>query len=119
MVDNRSGDIADFRRSNGFAAHDEKALVWMATLGPLELPLPNFRWRREILTQYDAHHLLTGYDTSARGELLVAAWEVGARCYSDWRARSLCRGLMLLGLIRYPGQTYRAYRRGKMACDGC
>jgi len=106
-------EIVQFRKRNGFAAHDEQARVWMATLGPLELPLPNFEWRRSILVQHDYNHIRTGYDTTARGELLVAAWEVGAQCYRDWRAQALCRSLMALGLARYPSQTMQAYERGR------
>lgn len=105
--------IAAFRQENGFDLAEESSPVWMATLGPLELPLPNFRWRRAILVQHDSHHLMTGYDTSARGELLVAAWETGMGCYEDWRARGLCMVLMALGLVRYPVATWLAFERGR------
>jgi len=113
MTDGVEADVEQFRRSNNFDLREETSAIWIATLGPLELPLPNFRWRREILAQHDRHHLITGYDTSPRGELLVAAWEVGARSYQDWRAMALCRFLCLLGFIRYPLQTWDAYRAGK------
>ncbi|WOE75298.1 hypothetical protein [Alterisphingorhabdus coralli] len=105
-------DVAQFRQQNGFEPDDEKSSVWMATLGPYALPLPNFRWRRDILEQHDRNHLISGYDTSAKGELLVAAWEIGSGCYPDIRARMLCGFLMILGLLRYPVSTWRAFRLG-------
>ena len=105
--------IVEFRTQNGFDIEEEASTVWMATLGPLKLPLPNFRWRRLIIAQHDAHHILLGYDTSAKGELLVAAWEVGAGCYSGWQARALCITLMILGFCRYPTATRNAYNRGR------
>tara|TARA_R110001606_G_scaffold177586_1_gene324112 strand:+ start:23803 stop:24156 length:354 start_codon:yes stop_codon:yes gene_type:complete len=113
MTDAEPHEIAEFREQNGFAVAEESSPIWMATLGPLELPLPNFRWRREILAQHDLHHLMTGYDTSAKGELLVAAWETGIGCYDDWRAQGLCITLMVLGLVRYPVTTWRAFERGR------
>jgi hypothetical protein len=107
------GQVEQFRHANGFNPHEESSKIWIVTLGPLELPLPNFRWRSAILAQHDANHIRTGYDTSPRGELLVASWEVGSRCYSDFRAMGLCRILFYLGLIRYPVQALAAYRAGK------
>lgn len=102
----------DFRKDNGLALDEEYKTVWMATLGPLELPLPNWRWRRDIIAKHDEHHQLTGFDTSAKGELLVASWELGGKVYADWRARALCAALTLLGLLRYPRETLTAYRLG-------
>lgn len=83
----------------------------MATLGPLELLLPNWHWRRSILFKHDSHQIHTGYDTSAHGELLVALWELRARVFHDPRARSLCAVLMMLGLIRYLRATWAAFKR--------
>lgn len=104
--------IKAFRAQNGLNLGEEAEPVWMATLGSLELPLPNWRWRREIVAAHDGHHIITGYDASVKGELLVASWELGAGVYSDWRARALCAFLMALGLLRYPRQTIIAYREG-------
>jgi len=105
--------IEAFRRRNGLAADEESKTVWMAKLGSFEMPLPNWRWRREIVALHDGHHIRTGYDTSVKGELLVASWELGAAVYSDWRARLLCRALMLIGLARFPSDILVAYRKGK------
>jgi len=111
--DTKSERVQAFRRQHGLALDEEAKSIWMATLGPFEFPLPNWRWRREIVAAHDEHHIRTGYDTSAKGELLVASWELGACVYADWRARLLCRTLMMIGLLRYPAQVIGAYRRGK------
>lgn len=113
MAQQTDPSIRNFRLQNGLAADEERKSIWMAQLGPFELPLPNWRWRRDIVAKHDSHHLLTGYDTSAKGELLVASWEIGACAYSDWRARTLCGLLTTLGLVRYPTETIVAYLRGK------
>lgn len=106
-------DVARFRASNGLCQEEESRPVWMAQLGSFIMPLPNFRWRREVILRHDAHHVLTGYPATSSGELSIAAWEVGAKCYDDWRARAFCTGLMLLGFARQPCVTYRAYTEGK------
>ena len=113
MIDSANHKVVEFRKRNGFNVAEEACPIWMATLGPLELPLPNFRWRREILAHHDLNHLISGYDTSTRGELLVASWEVGKGCYSDWRARALCFALMVFGFIRYPNAIWSAFLRGR------
>lgn len=105
--------VEEFRRANGLDPRPEDSPVWMAQLGTFEFPLPNFDWRRRVLVQHDRHHLLTGYETTAQGELLMASWELGAEVYSDWRQRALCRFLMALGLITCQRKALAAYRRGQ------
>ncbi len=109
----RDQSIAEFRNAHRLDPHPEQRRIWLAQLGDLIVPLPNFRWRREIIAAHDAHHLITGYPPTLEGELLVAAWELGARCYRDPRARLLCALLMGLGLIVMPKATLRAFRAGR------
>lgn len=115
--DPQSERISAFRLKRGLAVDEEEKPIWMATLGGFELPLPNWRWRREIIAAHDEHHIRTGFDTCVRGELLVASWELGARVHTDWRARLLCRSLMMIGLLRYPSQVVVAYRKGQAERD--
>lgn len=104
-----------FRRERGLNEAEEFSRIWLATLGGLIVPLPNFRWRREILAQHDLHHLVTGYETTVCGELSLAAWELGVCCYSSFWARLLCFGLMFSGLLAQPRITTGAYRRGRQS----
>ena len=113
MAPGTDEQVREFRRMNGLDPRPEDSPVWMAQLGPYEFPLPNFDWRRGVLVQHDHHHLLTGYDTTAQGELMVAAWELGAKAYADWRQRALCRFLMALGFVTCRRKTLAAYRRGQ------
>lgn len=87
--------------------------VWLARLGDLVLPLPNFRWRREALARHDANHELTGYGFSAAEECRLAAWELGSRCYEHWGARHLCRFLCVAGMLYGPCSILVAYRAGQ------
>ena len=107
--------LAAFRRAHGLDPRAAQRRVWLAQLGGLIVPLPNFRWRRAIIDAHDAHHMQTGYPPSFSGELLVAAWELGAGCYRDRRAQALCAALMALGLAVQPRLTWRAFEAGRRA----
>lgn len=105
--------LAIFRQAHGLDPRAAQRPVWLAQLGGLIIPLPNFRWRRAIIDLHDAHHLQTGYPPTIAGELLVAAWELGAACYRDWRARTLCALLLALGMAVQPRPTWRAFQAGR------
>lgn len=105
--------LRQFRNENGLNLDEDSRVVWMAQLGYFVLPLPNFKWRRDVINLHDAHHLLTDYSVSASGELALATWELGARCFSDWRAKGLCLSLAFLGFFCQPTLTRQAYHRGR------
>lgn len=105
--------LLDFRRENALHIDEQNRAVWMAQLGSFIFPLPNFEWRRMVINHHDVHHILTGYSTSASGELALASWELGARCFKGRRAGLLCAFLMTLGALSQPRLTRKAYRDGK------
>ena len=47
-------------------------------MGPLRIPFPNLKWRKEAIYLHDIMHLVTGYDTSWIGEGEVAAYELAS-----------------------------------------
>lgn len=106
-------ELEAFRRANGLNLDEDSRPIWMAQLGRFVFPLPNFRWRRNLINRHDAHHLICECSTSAYDELELATWELGARCFKDWRAIALCRMLAFFGLLVQPKITYRAYKRGQ------
>jgi hypothetical protein len=109
--------VAVFRSRQGLAANAESSAVWWATLGTFVVPLPNFHWRRAIIGQHDLHHLMTGYGLDVQGELCIAAWETGVRCYASRWARLLCGFLFGLGMISQPRATWRAFQQGRASYD--
>jgi len=112
MTETVRSALSRFHTQNRLTSREANRPIWLATLGTLIIPLPNFRWRRAVIDQHDAHHLITGHSPSVEGELCLASWELGVRCYEHWAARFLCRFLMMLGLVRYPHQVLRAYKQG-------
>ena len=106
-------ELEAFRLENGLNVDEDSRMVWMAQLGHFVFPLPNFRWRRELINRHDAHHLICSRSVTAYDELELATWELGAGCFKDWRAKSLCGMLAFCGLCVQPKTTYRAYKRGQ------
>lgn len=112
MTKNAKDELIKFRLENGLNPHEADSPIWLATLGSFIMPLPNFKWRRAAIDQHDMHHMMTGYSTSVSGELCLASWELGAKCYTSFWARGLCAFLMTLGLIAQPRLTLQAYKAG-------
>lgn len=86
---------------------------WTCAVGPLTLRFPGFAWRRRALRAHDLHHAMTGFPMTLRGELQMAAWELGAGRYPHWGATLFCSPLILVGLLWSPTAMWRAWR------DGC
>jgi hypothetical protein len=69
---------------------------------------------KESLILHDLHHLVTGYDTSWKGELELAGWELGSGgCGSHFFFWFDRLGAFALGLLMAPRSTLRALRRGR------
>jgi len=105
--------LDEFRRANGFADDEAMRDWWTCRLGPVNLRLPNFRWRRAAILAHDLHHLITGYPCTMRGEFQMAAWEFGAGRMPHWAAAVFCLPLIVIGLMWSPRRIWRAYRRGR------
>jgi len=86
---------------------------WTCRVGPLVLRFRNFAWRRRALRAHDLHHLMAGYPMTMRGEFQMAAWEVGAGRYPDWRATCFCSPLIALGLLWSPRRMIAAFKAGR------
>ena len=105
--------LARFRRENGLCQGEREATRWILRVGAWAFPLPNFGWRRRAIDAHDVHHLLTGYPCTAKGELLIAAWEWGAGRFPHWGATLFCGPLVLAGLAWMPRRTLAAWRHGR------
>lgn len=74
--------------------------------------LPLWGLKRALLA-HDVHHAVLGFDTTLKGEVALAAWELGSGgCgwnLGFWIDRILA---VALGMIPWPLATWRAFRRG-------
>ncbi len=101
-------ELNGFGTSGGY----DDAFVDFA-LGPLSFRLPNTQARLRAVRYHDLHHVVTGYETTARGEFEISAWELGAGCRDFWAAWVLNLGGLAAGLLSMPRRTWRAFLRGR------
>jgi len=76
------------------------------------LTLPNFNWRRKRLYIHDLEHILNRQDTSWRGEMFIASWEIAT---GFWKYFPLCifpLWTMGFGLWKHPASVYKGFMKG-------
>ena len=103
--------------SHGLPMDGGASASWFRVrLGPLVIPVPNPPARRRAVFFHDANHVLTGYDTTfSRGEVLIAAFEVGAGCGGYLIAWMINLPMMVIGGLLRPREIFRAFVRGRHA----
>ncbi|MFT3927167.1 MAG: hypothetical protein QM778_31770 [Myxococcales bacterium] len=105
---------ARYFERNGFGeggGYDEPYVDFK--LGPLAFRFPNTEGRLRAVRYHDLHHVVTGYQTDARGEFEISAWEIGAGCKGFFAAWVLNLGGFAGGVFSIPRRTWRAFVRGR------
>lgn len=104
----------EYFRFNGFGEDGGYGAKWVDfKLGPIPFPFPNTPQRVEAVRYHDLHHVMTGYQTDFRGELEIAAWEIGSGCADKTAAWILNLGGYGVGMLLSPRRTLRAFIRGR------
>jgi hypothetical protein len=75
--------------------------------------IPNWDARRRAVFKHDVHHMATGYPSNFRGELDIAAWEIGSGCRNYWAAFFLNLSGLMLALLIYPVRSFRTFIKGR------
>lgn len=100
--------------SNGLPADGgHSAARWALGLGPLNLRLANFEWRRQALQRHDVHHVLTGYACSPTGEMEIATWEFAGGPFPSLMSMIFCLPLVGIGAVIIPRRSFAAFVRGR------
>lgn len=89
---------------------DEKFFI--VPLSFFNLKLPNFAWRKRMLHVHDLEHILNNQDTTWKGEIFIASWEIAT---GFWRYFPVCIfpfWAMGLGLWKHPHAIYRGFMKG-------
>lgn len=106
--------LAQYFRASGLPEDGGYSAAWFwIRVGPISLPMPNIVARRGAVRYHDLHHLLTGYDTSWRGEAAIGAWELGSGCGRYWVGWVLDLAVLPVGLLIAPRATFAAFCRGR------
>lgn len=105
---------ARYFAENGLAdgGYDDRWVVFRAGGVPIAA-IPNSSQRVRSVRLHDAHHVLTGYDTSWLGEAEIGAWELASHCRDHHAAWLLNASAVLIGCFISPSAVRRAWRRGR------
>ena len=102
-------DKHDFGEKGGI--HEKYAWI---KFGFFSIPILNVAARKNNVYLHDISHIVTGYDTTWKGESAVSAWEIAAggwaNLYLPW---VLTLWAMGLGVVFYPSNILSAFKRGR------
>ncbi len=106
--------LNDFYDRYGYGQEGGINKKWdMIKFGPIALPLPNLESRRKNIYLHDINHLVTGYDTTWKGESSISSWEIATggwgKLYFPWL---LTLWGMAVGVMLYPRHSYNAFQVG-------
>jgi hypothetical protein len=101
-------DKHDFGEDGGV---NEK-YAWIK-FGFFSIPIPNAEGRKQNVYLHDISHIVTGHDTTWKGESAVSAWEIGSggwkNLYLPWLLTLWAMGL---GVLFYPSSVLKSFRQG-------
>ena len=107
-------EIQEFYNKNDFGEDGgiNEKYAWIK-FGFFSLPMPNFESRRNNVYLHDVSHIVTGNNTTWKGESAVSAWEVASggwsKLYIPWLLTLWAMGL---GMLFYTRSTVHAFRQG-------
>jgi hypothetical protein len=83
-------------------------------IGPFNLiGFPNFAHRMQAIRRHDVHHIVNNLDTSALGEGLIAAWELGSGCGKYWISWCMEPQALWWGILMAPRKTFSLFVLGR------
>lgn len=74
--------------------------------------LPNFKFRKEIIHIHDIQHILNNCDTTWKGEAFIAGWEVSTGLWKRFPINILVFWTMGYSLWSYPVSVLKGFKRG-------
>lgn len=106
--------IQDFYNRHDFGEDGgvKEKYAWIK-FGFFSIPIPNVEGRSQNIYLHDVSHIVTGNDTTWKGESAVSAWEVGSggwgKLYVPWLLTLWAMGL---GVLFYPKSVLKSFRKG-------
>ena len=106
--------IQDFYNRHDFGEEGgvNEKYAWIK-FGFFSIPLPNVAGRSQNIYLHDVSHIVTGNDTTWKGESAVSAWEVASggwdKLYVPWLLTLWAMGL---GVLFYPTTTLKSFKQG-------
>ena len=76
------------------------------------LILPNLSWRKKMLYIHDLEHILNGQDTSWKGEMFIASWEISTGFWKSFPIIIFPLWTMGWGLWKHPSAVFNGFKKG-------
>ncbi|MEI6755073.1 MAG: hypothetical protein WCK78_18150 [Paludibacter sp.] len=86
--------------------------TFVVPLPLFSLTLPNFSWRKRMLYVHDLEHILNEQDTSWKGEIFIASWEISTGFLKNFPVLIFPLWTMGWGLWVNPSTVLHAFRKG-------
>lgn len=97
----------------GFEGGINEKYAWIK-FGVFTIPIPNVKSRRNNVYLHDINHIITGFDTTWKGESAVSAWEIASggwkNIYVIWIMALWAMGL---GVLLYPRSILKSFKQGR------
>jgi len=81
-------------------------------LGVFNIPVPNPKFRKDVVHIHDIEHILNNCDTSNRGEAFIAGWEVGTRFYTHFPINFFIFLAFGYSLLIHPQTVFEGFKKG-------
>ena len=81
-------------------------------LGVFNIPVPNPKFRKDVVHIHDLEHVLNNCDTSNRGEAFIAGWEVGTRFYKHFPINIFIFLAFGYSLLIHPKIVFEGFKKG-------
>ena len=81
-------------------------------LGIFNVPVPNPKFRKDVVHIHDIEHILNNCDTSHKGEAFIAGWEVGTRFYKYFPINIFVFLAFGYSLLMYPKTVFKGFKKG-------
>lgn len=85
---------------------------FIVPLGFIKLKLPNPGWRKKKLHIHDTEHIINEQDTSWKGEVFIASWEIATGFWKNFPVCILPLWAIGLGWWLHPSSVVKGTRRG-------
>lgn len=81
-------------------------------LGIFNIPVPNPKFRKDVVHIHDIEHILNNCDTSHKGEAFIAGWEVGTRFYKYFPINIFVFLAFGYSLLMYSKTVFKGFKKG-------
>ena len=105
--------LNQFYLNNGLAVNGGIAKnTFNVKLGVFNIPVPNPKFRKNVVHIHDIEHILNNCDTSNKGEAFIAGWEVGTRFYKYFPINIFIFLAFGYSLLIHPKTVFEGFKKG-------